>query len=199
MTTLLDHAVPRGADRRNPWPPRSTSEPDTGGPRVLVTFASRHGSTREIAAALARALQRTGSGRHPHVRIVLAPVQRRPDPRDFDAVVLGSPVYADGWLESARSYADAVAAHLCGRPTWLFSSGLTTQSAEEVRRIGPSIGARDHRIFGGRLEPRLLSAAERRDWPVGGAEDVRNWSAVREWSAQIVTELARRPAASGAG
>jgi hypothetical protein len=81
-------------------------------------------------------------------------------------VVLGSPVYADGWLESARSYADAVAAHLCGRPTWLFSSVLTTHR----RRVGAA-----------------------------GPSDSRDWSAVREWSAQIVTELARRPQASGAG
>ncbi|MDK3255641.1 flavodoxin domain-containing protein [Blastococcus capsensis] len=168
------------------------------GPRVLVAFASRHGATREIAAAVVRGLLRSDAGRRAGLSAVLAPVQQRPDPAGFDAVVLGSAVYAGRWLEPAWRYVGAVAPELRSRPTWLFSSGLdvgpagTRHDVDDVRWIREAIGARDHRVFGGRLDRRLLSAAERQVWsrPAG---DFRDWESVRSSSEGIAAHLAGPP------
>jgi hypothetical protein len=46
-----------------------------------------------------------------------------PRRRPYDAVVLGSAVYAGHWLKPARALADRCAAALRARPVWLFSSG----------------------------------------------------------------------------
>jgi menaquinone-dependent protoporphyrinogen oxidase len=159
-------------------------------PRVLVAYASRHGSTREIAAALARELIRSGSS------ATVAPVERRPEPTDYDAVVLGSAVYGGQWLGPAVRYACEMTDALRSRPTWLFSSGLAYESLRlpdevpDARWFGEGLGARGHRVFGGRVERRLLSAEERRTWGSGRAGDFRNWPAVRAWSAEIAAEAA---------
>ena len=161
-------------------------------PRVLVAFASRHGSTREIAAALARGLTSHG------LSASVVPVERRPDPTDFDAVVLGSAVYGGQWLEPAVRYAYETTNALRSRPTWLFSSGLATDSPRlpdgvtDAQWFSAAVGARGSRIFGGRLERRLLSAAERLVWDAGAAMagDFRNWPAVRAWSTEIAAEAA---------
>ncbi|MGY1718482.1 flavodoxin domain-containing protein [Blastococcus sp. SYSU DS0552] len=179
----------------------------SGGPRVLVAFASRHGSTREIAAELARGLSASPAGRSGRLSATLAPVELLPDPADFDAVVLGSAVYSGRWLEPARRYVEAVAPELLRRPTWLFSSGLGASHPRcsdggdgDARSFGDRIGARGHRLFSGRLERRLLSAAERSVWPTGGAGgDLRNWGAVRSWAEEIATEAAVRHAVPALG
>ena len=170
--------------------------PDRGGPRVLVAFASRHGATREIAAAVVRSLLRSDAARHAGLSAVLAPVQQRPDPAAFDAVVLGSAVYAGRWLEPAWRYVGAVAPELRSCPTWLFSSGLDVgpprarHDVEDVRWIREAIGARDHRLFPGRLDRRLLSEVERQIWSREPAGDFRDWESVRSWSQGIAAHLA---------
>ncbi|WP_347058146.1 flavodoxin domain-containing protein [Blastococcus sp. HT6-30] len=171
------------------------------GPRVLVAFASRHGATREIAAALAQSLPASRAGRIGRLSTVLAPVELRPDPADFDAVVLGSAVYAGRWLEPARRYVGAVAPELRGRSTWLFSSGLVgdrpgpPDDDPDGRRIGDWIDALDHRVFPGRLERRVLSAAERAGWPAHAVVgDFRDWRAVRAWCEEIAAEVVTRHA-----
>ena len=176
--------------------------PDHDGPRVLVAFASRHGATREIAAAVVRSLLRSDAGRRAGLSAVLAPVQQRPDPAGFDAVVLGSAVYAGRWLEPARRYVGVVGPELRSRPTWLFSSGLSgapleiPRDGDDARWIGDSIGARDHRLFLGRVERRLLTAAEWRSWRQEPAAtgDFRDWEAVRTWSEEIAAQLGRAQA-----
>src|SRR5688572_2445526 len=91
--------------------------------RILVAAASRHGATAEIATALAAALADSVAGRTGTLTAVALPVDHRPDPASFDAVILGSAVYAGHWIETAREYGAGHASTLRRRPVWLFSSG----------------------------------------------------------------------------
>jgi menaquinone-dependent protoporphyrinogen oxidase len=173
-----------------------------------VTAASRHGSTHEIADELARALTRSGTGDERGVVAASVPAEHHPDPSAFDAVVLGSAVYAGRWLEVAR---DLVTAHLTvlrGRPVWLFSSGpigpppFPPDEPHDAGTLTAMLGPRGHRVFPGRLDPSLLSFGERAmvtamRAPVG---DFRDWADVRAWAGQIDAALSGRPApASAAG
>ena len=96
---------------------------DRHSPRVLVTVASRHGATAEMATALARWLSESAAARGCPLSAVAVPVERRPDPARYDAVVLGSAVYVGRWLQPARHYAAEYASVLRTRPVWLMSSG----------------------------------------------------------------------------
>ncbi|RFU20439.1 protoporphyrinogen oxidase [Geodermatophilus marinus] len=176
------------------------------GPRVLVTAASRHGATHEIARALARDLAASPAGRAAGLTAVPATLESRPDPAPYDAVVLGSAVYAGRWLEVAREYVSERAEVLRGRPVWLFSSGPIgppphpPDEPHDAVPVAALVRARGHRVFPGRLDPALLSVGERAmvtamRAPVG---DVRDWAAVRAWAEQVAGELAGEPASVGA-
>jgi menaquinone-dependent protoporphyrinogen oxidase len=167
--------------------------------RVLVVVASKHGATAEIGAVLARAVVDSVAGRAAGLEAVSVPVEQQPDPSPYAAVVLGSSVYVGRWLPPARNYAAAHVAALRGRPVWLFSSGPIGEPpfpADEPHDVGALVrltGARDHRLFPGRLEKSRLSFGERAmvtamRVPVG---DFRDWDAVRAWGDEIAAEVVR--------
>lgn len=178
--------------------------------RVLVTAASKHGSTHEIAEAIAHRLPEAAA---PGTAITTswAPVERAPDPTGYDAVVLGSAVYAGRWREEARSFATTHASVLRRHPVWLFSSGPIGQppfppdEPHDAAPLAQLCGARGHRVFPGRLDRALLSFPERAmvtamRAPLG---DFRDWPAVRGWADEIATVLtapagaAARPVPAG--
>ena len=169
-----------------------------------MVVASRHGSTAEIGTALARAIGECEAGRAAGLVAVGVPVEQRPDPALWDAVVLGSAVYAGRWLEPAREYAATHAGLLRARPTWLFSSGpigeppFPPDEPHDVEPLTRLTGAREHVVFPGRLEKERLSFGERAmvtamRAPLG---DFRDWSAVQAWGAHVAREIAAvtRPA-----
>ncbi|MFP5369541.1 MAG: flavodoxin domain-containing protein, partial [Actinomycetes bacterium] len=135
--------------------------------RILVTAASRHGATAEIATALAAALTVSDADRASAIEAVAVAVEQRPDPASFDAVLLGSAVYAGHWLDAAREYGAAQADLLRRCPVWLFSSGpigeppFPPDEPYDVQPLTHLIGARGHRVFPGRLEKSRLSFGER--------------------------------------
>lgn len=159
--------------------------------KVLVAVASRHGSTREIGAAIADVLREEGFD------VDLA------DPDDVDAVdpyaavVLGSAVYVGRWAASARAVVDRCAAGLVRRPVWLFSSGplgfpaVPAEDPDEVPGLVARLGARDHRSFAGRLDPETLGLAERAVVALVRAEegDFRAWGEVQDWARGIAGQL----------
>jgi menaquinone-dependent protoporphyrinogen IX oxidase len=164
---------------------------------VLVTWASKHGSTTEIAAAVARGLQECDAGRASGLVVRTAPVTQSPDPTEFDAVVLGSAVYVGRWREDARHYAAEHAAVLRTRPVWLFSSGpigappFPADEPYDAEPVSQLVAARGHRVFPGRLDKKLLTFGERAmvtamRAPVG---DSRDWDAVASWAEEIATAL----------
>jgi menaquinone-dependent protoporphyrinogen oxidase len=171
-------------------------------PRVLVTTASKHGATAELATFLARCLPETAAGRRCGLSAVAIPVDQQPDPSRYDAVVLASAVYAGRWLEPARHYAAEHATALRSRPVWLLSSGpigeppFPPDEPHDAEPIRATVGARGHRVFPGRLDKRLLGIGERAmvtamRAPIG---DFRDWEAVRAWAEEIAAELAGSPA-----
>jgi menaquinone-dependent protoporphyrinogen oxidase len=154
---------------------------------VLVTAASKHGATAEIAEAIARGLARNGvAAEHLPVHDVRAV-------EHYSAVVLGSAVYAGHWLREAKALVEQHAETLRQRPVWIFSSGPIGDPPKpeelpvDVVAILSATGAREHRLFCGRLDRQLLGFAERAMVrAVRAAEgDYRDWKAIEEWARGI--------------
>lgn len=164
--------------------------------RVLVTYASRHGGTAEIADALGAAL-REERDEHPREVHVL-PVGDLDGPSGFDAVLLGSAVYLGHWLHPAREFAAANVETLRRRPVWLFSSGpvgdpaVPSTEAVEAAELLERLGARGHRTFAGRLRRADLALGERAAARVAHAVegDYRDWGEIRAWALDISDCLA---------
>lgn len=167
--------------------------------RILVTVASRHGSTAEIAAELAKALRLALPGTAVDDR----PMARVGNLDGYDAVVLGSAVYLGRWLAEARSWVAVQAVALRRRPVWLFSSGPVgdpTASAADATELVRTLGARDHRMFAGSLHRDQLGVRERLVVGLVHANDgdFRDWPSVRAWAAEIAAELPVEAPAGGA-
>ena len=162
--------------------------------RVLVTYASRHGSTAEIADRVGQVL-RVVLGMHvPDVQVDVIPIAKVRGVEGYDAVVVGSAIYLGRWLRPARRFLRAEAARLRRRPVWLFSSGPVGAGpgqAGELGELTALFGARDHRIFGGRLRSADLGAAERTLVHAIHAEegDYRDWAEVTAWAGQLADNL----------
>jgi menaquinone-dependent protoporphyrinogen oxidase len=168
---------------------------------VLVTAATKHGATGEIAEAIGAALTERG------VPTVVLPPEQVDDIGGYDAVVLGSAVYAGRWLPAAMALVDRGAGAWAGRPVWLFSSGpvgdpdrsLTQQMGAEpadLPKVRFTTGAREHRMFPGKLDRATLPLAQRLALSVfrGMQGDFRDWDTVRTWSAGIADALRESPA-----
>ena len=72
--------------------------------KVLVTAATKHGATAEIAAAIGEVL-----GGEPGLDAAVIPPEQVATIDGYDAVVLGSAVYAGHWLATAAQPSFTVA------------------------------------------------------------------------------------------
>ncbi len=164
---------------------------------MLVTVASRHGATADLAERLAADLQESAAGRRCRLTAVHRRVEQDPEPAQFDAVVLGSSVYAGRWAEPARRWANQHLDVLRRRPVWLLSSGpigerpFPPDEAHDVGPLADELGARGRRTFPGRLDPARLGVADLAVVTAMRAPhgDFRDWAAVRSWAEEIAAEL----------
>ena len=159
--------------------------------RVLVAYASKLGSTAAIADAMAQVLR---DGGH---RAVAMPARDVATLDDWDAVILGSAVYAAMWQRDARRFAQRFHDELKVRPLWLFSGGpLDRRLAKADQPITPhgaeiteGLGARAHRTFGGRLAP--TADVDARVLQTHRIGDFRDWQAIVDYAYRIGRELDR--------
>jgi menaquinone-dependent protoporphyrinogen oxidase len=160
---------------------------------VLVTAASKHGATAEIAQAVASTLARNG------VAAEYLPAHDVRAVEQYAAVVLGSAVYAGHWMPEAKAVVKHHAQALRLRPVWLFSSGPIGEPPEpeelpvDVAGSLSATGAREHRLFCGRLDRQLLGFAERAMVRAVHASegDYRDWQAVEDWAVGIAAAMTR--------
>ncbi len=169
--------------------------------RVLVSAGSKHGSTAEIADHIAKEL--TGAG----FAVTVADPKAVDDVSAFDAVILGSAVYAGRWTKPARKLANRLVESGTTSPIWLFSSGplgdepQSADDAVDISSILEKIPARDHRVFAGKVDVDVLSFGERAIMSAVKAPegDFRDWDSISEWTHAIAEVLAVRADHESAG
>ncbi|MBX6342225.1 MAG: flavodoxin domain-containing protein, partial [Thermomicrobiaceae bacterium] len=159
------------------------------------------GSTREIGDAIAATLRERGHDVDARDAGEVETVE------GYDAAIIGSAIYMGSWLHDARHLIEREQPRLRRIPVWLFASGPLgdvdpqprgdpSHLADLLRRAG----AREHRIFVGKLDPDALGVVERLiaravHAPEG---DFRDWDAIRDWARAIDAALAAEAARSAA-
>ncbi len=164
--------------------------------QVLVAYATKYGSTAEIARRIGEVLTEAGLGTD------VLPASQVRDLTPYRAVVLGSAVYIGGWRKEAARFLEANEAALANKLVWLFSSGPTGQGDPVAlmqgwrfpKKLQPAmdrIRPRDVAVFHGALDMKRLNPIER--WiirrvkaPVG---DFRDWNAITSWASSIAAAL----------
>ena len=165
---------------------------------VLVAYASKRGSTAEIAETVAATLRREGLG------VCLVRAEDVQSLERYDAVVLGSAVYMKRWRGDARDFLKKHRKALRQTPFWVFSSGPAGDPANDnpewaeppqIAEKVEDLGGRDHTVFGGRLPTQPQGFMERA--MVEGTpkeyRDRRDWAEIREWARQIASSLVAVP------
>ena len=85
--------------------------------RTLIGYASRFGSTRDVAIRIADTVRARAND------VDVRPVDEIADFDRYDAVVFGSGVYDGSWTAEATDLMRRHAAVLARKPVWLFSVG----------------------------------------------------------------------------
>ena len=172
--------------------------------RVLVAYASRHGTTAEIAEQIAATLAEHG------LSAKARPVDEVEVLRGYDAVIIGGATYLGHWLKPAVRFARRHPA-LASLPVWLFSSGPVTpdtvdedgndilESArpEEFEELTELLHPRGVQVFFGAFDPDQppVGLGETLTRVLPGAKDAlpsgdyRDWDAIRGWARQVAQDL----------
>lgn len=159
---------------------------------TYVITATKHGSTREIGAAIAQRLRDRG---HDAIVIDADDVGALDDGR---AIVLGSPIYMGKWLKPARKLLDSLACEAPGRPIFTFTVGplgdppepADAAPEEDVVRFCAERAISD-RMFSGKLDRSKIGRLERLAVNAVKAPDgdYRDWAAIAAWVDEISDHL----------
>jgi menaquinone-dependent protoporphyrinogen oxidase len=155
---------------------------------ILVAYASKYGSTVEVAAAIAGVLRRRAS------RVDVRAAAEVEDLGGYDAVVLGGGMYMGRWHRNARGFARHFADELEALPVAVFALGPVDDVPDHVagaekqfRRTveGLPFEPVATALFGGVIDPSKLH------FPFShmAAADLRDWAAIREWALELADEL----------
>ncbi len=164
--------------------------------KVLVTSATKHGATAEIAEKIGVVLREAG------LEVDVIDVKQVNDLSPYTAVILGSAVYIGRWQKDAVKFLEKNEQALAARDVWLFSSGPTGDGdpvelmdgwrfPEGQQAIADRIKPHDIALFHGALELDDLGFIERTmiknvKAPVG---DFRDWDAIAAWATAVAGTL----------
>lgn len=167
---------------------------------ILVGFASRYGSTREVAEAVAATLSEKG------LEVDLQPLRKVGSLESYRAVVLGAPLFIGLWHKDARKFLSRHREALSKLPVALFTLGPLNKEEKDWAEVKgqldkelakyPWLKPVASELFGGKYDPALLRFPYKMlvTMPVSPlrhmpASDARDWEKIRSWAAGLARKL----------
>lgn len=167
---------------------------------ILVTYATRYGSTQEVADAIAATLRESG------LQVDLQPMRKVQSLAGFRAIVMGAPLFIGRWHKDAGKFLTLHQEALRQRPVAVFTLG---PAQEKEKDWGPVHAQLDQELarypwltpvalelFGGRYDPAKLNFFDKllAIFPASPlyqmpASDLRDWTAIRTWANNLVAVL----------
>ena len=182
----------------------SRGSKDNAQGKVLVAYASQYGSTGGVADAIAQALCQGGMAAD--VKLVT----NVDDLSGYRAVVVGSPVQDDAWMDDAIDFVEVNREALREVPVAYFLTCMTlgldpqpggkermARVLQQVREQVPEVVPVDEGLFAGTipvgyLSPILGGAYKALGYQEGDFQgiDFRDWDAIRAWAEGLGSKLA---------
>jgi menaquinone-dependent protoporphyrinogen oxidase len=160
---------------------------------ILVAYASRYQSTKEIAEFIGRQL---ASQEEFKVSVVAAEEVESLAP--YQAVLVGSAIYGEDWLHSASDLVIKHERELAHKDLWLFSTGYVEEGVEptwdvpaSLKNVVERLKPKDNVTFAGRFDSDRM---ELDDWCMqrdlrDKHLDLRNWDRIEKWCAMVSDKL----------
>jgi menaquinone-dependent protoporphyrinogen oxidase len=168
--------------------------------KVLVAYASKYGSSQEVAEAIAATLRE-------NVLVVdLEPMRKVKTLDEYTAIVLGAPIYMLHWHKDAHSFLSKHREALMKRPVAIFALGPLHDEEEEWKETRSQINKElakfpwltpiSIEVFGGRFDPaklclpdKIISSLPASPLHKMPASDIRDWTVIRFWANNLVSQL----------
>ena len=163
---------------------------------VLVGYATRYGSTQEVAEAVAASLRECG------LKVEVQPLSKVSTLAGYSAVVLGAPLFMFRWHKDALRFLSRHRQALMERPVVVFALGPThdphdekewqdsrAQFDQELAKF-PWFKPAAFEMFGGKYDPAYLRFPLNLLAGKEPASDLRDWTAIRAWAAGLKPLLA---------
>lgn len=167
---------------------------------ILVVYATRYGSTREVAEKIAATLREGG------LTVDVQPARQVRPMDGYRAVILGAPLYIGHWLKDAHRFLTHNQQLLTKLPVAIFTLGPTRAAEGEESGIRAQMDAELSRypwlkpitteMFGGKYDParlrfpdNVLTFLPASPLYHAPASDLRDWNAIRAWTNDLTGKL----------
>ncbi len=165
--------------------------------KILVTYASRAGSTAEVALRIGAVL------REQNMDVDVLPVKQVKSLQNYNAVIAGSAVRMGSWLPEAVDFVKHNQQSLNERPCAFFSVYLMNMGNDEASRqihetylsaARALVKPHKEAYFSGVGNPKKLGLFERMigkmvKSPEG---DFRNWESIKSWAAEVGSDFSAK-------
>ncbi len=150
---------------------------------ILLAYATRYGSTQEVAETITAALREAG------LEVELQPMQEVKRLDNYEAVVLGAAIYNARWHPHAHQFLSQHQTALKQRPVAIFALGPLSTSEAAMLRSRRQLDKELEKyawlkpvaleMFIGKMDPKKLGFFDRL---VSTASDQRDWGTIRAWA-----------------
>jgi menaquinone-dependent protoporphyrinogen oxidase len=162
--------------------------------RILVGYATRAGSTMEVAQAISDRLCQQG------YRAEVSPIESVTSLADFQGIILGSAIRYGSWLPEMLSFIKTHQAELKRIPVAVFTLHMQALNQDSVsaanrakytQKVHSYLVPRAEAFFAGKIDPTSLSFFERIavkmvKSPTG---DKRDWNSIQTWADNLRKSL----------
>lgn len=164
--------------------------------KILITYASKHGSTAEIAEKIHEIFTNHG------LKCEIKSVEDVNDISAYETIVLGSAVYIGQWRKSTVKFLKKNEETLIKKKLWLFSTGPTGKGdpvellkgwkyPDALKDTIDKISPEEITVFHGALNEAKLNTFEKMTIKMVKAPmgDYRDWEQVKLWANDIIKSL----------
>jgi len=169
--------------------------------KILVAYATAHGSTAEVAEFIGKTLQDR------EFDVTVANVEQVNDAEAYDVFILGSAIHGGMWLTEMSRFLEQFATILIERPVFFFMTcirvledGGYKHAVENYinREMLERFDMQELTAFAGKLDLTRIDWDER--WTLaarydGSAapgsynRDYRDWEVIRKWTSRVADKL----------
>ncbi|MDO9084742.1 MAG: flavodoxin domain-containing protein [Anaerolineaceae bacterium] len=167
---------------------------------VLITYATRYGSTKEVAEKIAQILI------HDEFEVEVLPCKKVDTIEQYQFIVIGAPYYIGGMLKDAKNFLLRNQDMLSKKPVAFFALGPIGETEKELTETQNQLDKELKQfpwfkpistvMFGGKYNPKKLRLLDKfLTLPPASplhnlaANDARNWEDIKNWAEKITASL----------
>jgi menaquinone-dependent protoporphyrinogen oxidase len=163
--------------------------------KLLVAFATRYGSTQEVAEAITTTLRDSGA------EVELQLLREVRSVTGYTGIVLGAPLFMFRWHKDALGFLKRHRTALMQLPVAVFALGPVRDPHDEEEWRNSQVQLDEElakfpwfkpvalQMFGGKFDPSSLSFPIRAMSGKAPATDIRDWEAIRVWTGELPEKI----------